>query len=134
MTACRPPRTVEARSRRQAAELSFNRLLGRSRRPGDPLRTRDAVEERGPSDDFNAASQLLAQPQRHPDRRRVLRVDQADDLRLHHVREREVEGRASALGGIASPPELPPQDPAELEAGPTVGIPEPDPPDELAGA
>src|SRR5438132_9879438 len=53
----------------------------------------------------------------------VLRVDQADDLRLVHPREGKLQSSPRRLGGIAPAPEGAAQHPAELEAGPPLRIP-----------
>src|SRR5262249_24579450 len=70
------------------------------------------------------------QPPSNADRRLVLGINHADNMRMSECAERNVKGRSRRLGGVALPPEGSAQDPGKFQAGPALRSPAPNPADE----
>lgn len=81
----------------------------------------DDVPEHLPPEVVDPVLKNLADPLGDADAGMVLRSDEADDTVPAPLVESTVEGSAGGLGGIAAAPPAPRQDPAELEAGPSLG-------------
>src|SRR5438552_466073 len=97
-----------------------------------PLRAVNPVNQRGLSQQLGGTMQALTQSLRHPNRSRVLRVDQADDVRLFQLGEGKLESGPGPFGGVPPAPEGSAQGPAEFKPRPALGIPEADVPDQNA--
>jgi hypothetical protein len=91
-----------------------------------PVAAREAVEEHLVAEQLGAPLEPLADALGHADGGRVARVDQADDVVAVHRGERVGQRAPRALRGVAPTPRVAAQHPAELEAGPALGVEEAD--------
>src|SRR5439155_3000631 len=82
----------------------------------------DGVDQRFQAKDLGAAFQALAEALGDPDRARVGRTDEADHALAPHGIEGVAQQQPRGLRRVALAPRLAPQQPAQLEAGPALGL------------
>ena len=100
---------------------------------GSPGCSVQAIDQHRVPKQLRAPLEALSDPFGDTDRSLVIGVDDADDMLSSHLGKRIIQGTARPLGGIAFSPRVAAQDPAKLEAGPTLRIEETDSAQEAPG-